>query len=282
MLNHGTQANREHLHADCQNCFGLCCVALPFSKSADFSKDKEGGTPCSHLQCDFRCSIHENLRGKGYRGCTVYECFGAGQKVSQHTFRGKDWREHPEVAEAMFQTLPIMQQLQEMLWYLTEALTLKVTAAIHDELRRAIEKTEKHTLLEAESILSLDVATHRAEINLLLLETSHLVREETKRKYNMNKIAYPDRGADLIGANLAKRDLKGCNFRGAYLIAANMQSADLRGSDFIGADMRDTDLRGANLSECIFLTQDQLNAANGDIHTKLPSHLIPPMHWTQM
>ncbi len=28
------------LHADCANCFGLCCVALPFAASADFAVDR--------------------------------------------------------------------------------------------------------------------------------------------------------------------------------------------------------------------------------------------------
>lgn len=63
----------NQLRADCENCFGLCCVALPYAKSADFALDKDGGTPCSNLQSDYRCGIHENLRAKGYRGCTVYE-----------------------------------------------------------------------------------------------------------------------------------------------------------------------------------------------------------------
>lgn len=31
-----------HLRADCGNCFGLCCVALPFAATTDFAIDKEG------------------------------------------------------------------------------------------------------------------------------------------------------------------------------------------------------------------------------------------------
>lgn len=77
---------RDSLRPDCENCFGLCCVALPYGKSSDFARDKEGGIPCSNLTSEYRCKIHQNLRTKGFRGCTVYECFGAGQKVSQITF----------------------------------------------------------------------------------------------------------------------------------------------------------------------------------------------------
>lgn len=54
----------ENLRADCEKCFGLCCVSLYFSKSEGFPNDKVAGTPCINLQSDFRCSIHENLRKK--------------------------------------------------------------------------------------------------------------------------------------------------------------------------------------------------------------------------
>ena len=42
------------LTADCGRCFGLCCVALPFSRSADFAYDKPAGEPCVNLQPDSR------------------------------------------------------------------------------------------------------------------------------------------------------------------------------------------------------------------------------------
>ncbi len=37
------------LKADCEKCFGLCCVALPFAASADFAFDKQAGSPCINL-----------------------------------------------------------------------------------------------------------------------------------------------------------------------------------------------------------------------------------------
>ncbi len=77
---------RDALSADCANCFGLCCVGPAFAASADFAIDKAAGTPCPNLGGDFRCGIHDQLRPKGFAGCTVYDCFGAGQKVSQVTF----------------------------------------------------------------------------------------------------------------------------------------------------------------------------------------------------
>ncbi|MGE7915039.1 pentapeptide repeat-containing protein [Lysinibacillus xylanilyticus] len=62
-------------------------------------------------------------------------------------------------------------------------------------------------------------------------------------------------------------------------MAANFENADLRGVDFIGADLRDANLHGADLSTSMFLTQMQLNSAQGNYQTKLPSHLKRPSHW---
>ncbi|MBU8571209.1 pentapeptide repeat-containing protein [Bacillus subtilis] len=264
------------LSADCQHCFGLCCVALPYAKSADFAFNKDGGTPCRNLQSNYQCSIHKDLREKGFRGCSAYECFGAGQKVSQITYEGKDWRNSPETANEMFDVFPIMQQLHEMLWYLHEALSIDIAKPIHPELRTSFEKIERLTRLSKERLLTLQVDEYRAEVNEWLLKTSELVRAQARHLKLPKKVS---RGSVLIGAKLKGLDLRGANLRGALLIAADLRNADLRMTDFIGADMRDADLSGANLIGSIFLTQAQVNAANGDSNTKLPPSLRIPAHW---
>ncbi|MFI6600892.1 pentapeptide repeat-containing protein [Nonomuraea sp. NPDC050536] len=261
------------LTADCSSCFGLCCVALTLSKSADFAIDKPAGDPCPNLTQEFRCGIHAKLRQSGFPGCTVYDCFGAGQKISQVTFGGRDWRQAPETAGQMFALLPIMRQLHELLWYLTEALQQPETREIHADLGRARDEIERLTLLDAGEIEKLDVAAHRGTVNGLLLRASELVRGRTPKKKER-------RGADLMGARLRDADLRGANLRGAYLIGADLRGADLRLADLIGADLRDTDLRGADLTGSLFLTQAQVNAARGDGATKLPPSLIRPAHWS--
>ncbi|MCZ8514023.1 pentapeptide repeat-containing protein [Paenibacillus filicis] len=275
-------SSRLDLQADCESCFGLCCVALPFAASADFAMDKTAGQPCQNLQPDFRCGVHNSLRQLGFRGCTVYDCFGAGQKVSRVTFGGRDWRQAPGSAKLMFEVFPIMRQLHELLWYLTEALTFQPANTIHNELSSALDETERLTCLDPDSILKLDVAAHRANVNALLLRASELVRAEALRsqKGPSGRRKTYGRGADLIGAKLRGADLRGANLRGAYLIAADLRGADLRGADLIGADFRDADIRGADLTDSIFLTQAQINSAKGDAATKLPSALTRPTHWS--
>lgn len=266
--------NFDSLSADCENCFGLCCVALPYSTSVDFACDKESGIPCPNLQSDYRCKIHQSLREKGFRGCSSYECFGAGQKVSQVTYSGRDWRQNPELANEMFDVFPIMQQLHEMLFYLNEALTFEEAQPIYLELKAAIEETEHLTFLNPKSIIELNVSTHRVKVNELLLKTSELVRAQAplKKPYKKN-------GRNFIGAKLRGADLSGGNFSGAILITADLRDSDMRMTDLIGADLRDADLRGANMTESIYLTQAQVNSAKGDHNTKLPKTLRTPAHW---
>jgi len=273
--------SRLNLRADCENCFGLCCVALYFSASEGFPIDKDAGQPCLNLQPDFRCCVHKSLRERGLKGCNAFDCFGTGQKVSQVSFGGHNWRKVPESANQMFQVFLIMRELHELLWYLTEALTLQPAGPIHGALSSMLDETERLTHKSPDSLMELDVAVHRAEVNTLLLKTSELVRAEARReqKAHSGRQKAFGRGASLIAADLRRIDLRGANLRGAYLIAADLRGTDLSGSDFIGADFRDADIRGADLTKSIFLTQAQLNSANGDTGTKLPPSLIRPAHW---
>ncbi len=144
-----------------------------------------------------------------------------------------------------------------------------------------IDETEHLTHLSPDSLLELDVAEHRAGVNTLLLKTSELVRVEARlgQKAHSGRQKTFTQGAELIAADLRRIDLRGANLRGAYLIAADLRGTDLTGTDFIGADFRDTDLRGADLTKSIFLTQAQIDAAKGDVSTKLPSTLTRPTHW---
>lgn len=265
---------RENLLADCSRCFGLCCVALPFVASADFAITKTAGEPCVNLQPDFGCGIHTSLRDRGFRGCTVYDCFGAGQQVAQQTYAGQSWRSVPATAAQMFEVFPVVQQLHELLWYLEEAVERAATTALRRQAEVLREEIVTRTGLPPESLLRVDVAALRGRVNMVLLDVSSRVRTAVGGKPKNH------RGADLMGAKLRGANLQGANLRGAYLIGADLRSADLRAADLIGADLRGADLRRADLSTAMFMTQFQLNAARGDEATSIPSVLTRPGHWT--
>jgi hypothetical protein len=226
------------LEADCASCAGLCCVVPAFVKSSDFAITKPAGKACPNLGGDFRCGIHEKLDQKGFHGCVVFDCFGAGQRITQET-PGAD--------------LSIVRQLHELMWLLTEALKLDAAQPVHQKLRDALAEIDH---LAGAKPAAAQAEAQRQRVNPLLLKASHLARAGTRR---------PDhRGANLIGRKMRGADLRGASLRGALLIGADLREADLRKADFTGADLRGADLRGANIKHALFLTASQLRAAVTD------------------
>jgi hypothetical protein len=268
------------LQADCAHCAGLCCVALAFTRSGGFGFDKEAGEPCSNLEEDNRCGIHPVLRERGFPGCTVFDCQGTGQKITQVTFAGHSWREEPESRELMFVTFQVMRPLHELLWYLNDALTRPEALALEPELAALYDEIDALSRQSADEVLALDVRAQRERVDVVLTQASSLVRAAARDRRVASRAAHQaGPGAELLGADLEGADLRGVNLRGAHLIAANLRGTNLAGADLIGADMRDTDVRGADLSGALYLTQFQANAAKGDSRTGLPAAVSRPSHW---
>jgi hypothetical protein len=253
--------DRADLRADCSRCAGLCCVVPAFAQSSDFAIDKPSGVACPNLAApgagDFRCSIHADLRERGFRGCTVYDCFGAGQRVVQDHFGGRDWVGSPEERASMFAAFEVVERLHELLWYLTEILERPEASPLRSELQGLRDAVDGAAAEPA----GVDVVRFQARADVLLGEASALVRRP----------AGPDlRGHDLAGVDLMDRDLVAANLRGAVLIGADLRDADLGDADLLGADVRAADVRGADLSQALFLTRLQVAAMRTDETTLVP------------
>jgi hypothetical protein len=90
------------LRADCSNCCGLCCVVPDLLALQGFGVDKPAETPCVHLSGRGRCSIHAEREFHGYAACVGFDCFGAGQWITQSLFGGAKWTDSPDLASEMF------------------------------------------------------------------------------------------------------------------------------------------------------------------------------------
>jgi uncharacterized protein YjbI with pentapeptide repeats len=262
---------RAELRADCSRCAGLCCVALPFARSADFAIDKPAGMPCRHLRVDDRCRIHDRLGPEGFPGCEVFDCFGAGQQVVQVTFGGRSWRDGNDVAGPMFAAFDTLRAVHEMRWYLADARTRAVPGDLDLEVADAAKRLANQSGESAEQLGALDVDALRQEVGDLLGRVSAAVRAGLGGRTLG--------GQDLIGRDLRGEALRGADLRGALLIGAVLRGADLRGADLLGADLRGADLRGADLTDALFLTIPQLTAARGDEATRIPEAVARPARW---
>ncbi|WP_369138508.1 pentapeptide repeat-containing protein [Modestobacter versicolor] len=268
-------AARRELTADCSRCAALCCVLPAFAASADFAIDKPAGAPCPNLLADDRCGVHDQLRDRGFPGCVVFDCLGAGQRLTQETFGGRSWRDDPATARAMAATFPVMRQLTELLWHLTEARTLVPAGALRRSVVDLLARTTAHAAASPDELAALDVGALRRAAGELLGRVSAQARADVPGR------ARDRAGADLMGADLRGASLHGASLRGAYLIGADLRGADLRRADLLGTDLRAADLRGADLTGALFLTQPQLTAAVGDAGTVLPPALTRPAHWSR-
>ncbi len=267
----GRVTTRADLRADCDRCFALCCVAPTFARSSEFAIDKPAGTPCPHLGDDHRCTIHDRLRDEGFAGCTAYDCFGAGQRLAQVTFGGRDWRTHDDVAAPIMAALPILRALHELLWYLGDALARPTSEPLAATLGSARDQVEEAAASPADRILGVDVDLLRSRVAPLLREAGDLARAG----FDGPDLA----GRDLSGADLRRSELRGACLRGTRLLGADLGGTDLASADLLGADLRGADVRGARLAEALYLTQTQVGGARGDRSTTLPGDLERPSHW---
>jgi uncharacterized protein YjbI with pentapeptide repeats len=254
------------LTADCGSCFALCCVLLPFAAGSGFGLDKSGGTPCPNLAGDDRCTIHATLREDGWPGCTIFDCFGAGQQVSQVTYAGVSWREQDNLGE-MAAVLSVMRQLHEMLAHLTEARDrlpgATAPSTTYDEIVRLTATTP-------DDLLAVDIDELRERVGAVLADASRRIRGADA----------PVPGKDLAGRDLRATDVRRADLRGALLIRADLRGCDLTDTDLLGADVRDADTRGADLTHALFVSQAQLNALLGDALTRIPAGRTRPGHWS--
>ena len=211
------------------------------------------------------------------RGCVAYDCFGAGQHVTQDTLARRDWRESPGTAARMFRVFEVMRQLHELAWDLVEALALTAARPVHAKLRAALDGVEVLTREPADALLAADVAGRREAIGALLGEASELARADVERRRVGRERAR--RGADLAGADLRGRDLQGTNLRGALLSARTCVGPTWwAGGPGRGGPPRRRLLRGADLRGALFVTGSQLESAAGDGGSP-PGPLGRPAHW---
>lgn len=262
---------RAELRADCGRCFALCCVGPAFVHSSEFALDKPAGVSCPHLADDHRCTIHDRLRPEGFAGCTAYDCFGAGQRLAQTTYGGRDWRTHHEVATPMMAALPVLRALHELLWYAGDALARPTSEPLTPALDALVGEIEEAAASPAGLILEVGVEALRSRAAPLLREASRLARA----RYDGPDLA--DR--DLNAADLRGADLRGACLRGARLLGADLRDADLELADLLGADLRGADLGGARLADALYATQTQVGGARGDRRTTIPQGLDRPGDW---
>lgn len=89
-----------------------------------FAIDKAAGQLCPNLDECGRCSIHASRAREGYQGCVDFDCFGAGQRVTQQFFGGLSCIDDPSLREPMSRAFATVLRAHECLSLLDRARNL--------------------------------------------------------------------------------------------------------------------------------------------------------------
>ncbi|MES0882099.1 hypothetical protein [Roseibium sp. SCP14] len=116
------------LTPDCSACAALCCVVFAFDKSESFAIDKAAGEVCPNLNDHMECRVFKDRERLGFRGCITYNCYGAGQRVTQDIFKGKTWRQNPAIKNRMGEALSVLRRIHEQLSLLSMASKMPLKA----------------------------------------------------------------------------------------------------------------------------------------------------------
>ncbi|MEG2678223.1 MAG: pentapeptide repeat-containing protein [Oscillospiraceae bacterium] len=261
------------LKIECSKCCGLCCTALFFAKTDGFPTDKSAGQACENLDDKFNCKIHSSLNALGFKGCMSYDCFGAGQSVTQGTNACINKAANNLSQERIYKIFHEVFMLRQMLWYLHEASSLAPAQELLTDIGYLIDENRKAELCCLSGNCNCDFDEYRSRVNAVLKRASDMVVRVT------GQAIAAKRTCDFIGKNFKMKNLDGADFSSALMIASRLEGCNLCGANFLGADVRDANVKNTDLSNCIFLTQGQVNSMCGNVRTKLPSMLTAPKQW---
>lgn len=263
----------EPYRINCGSCCGLCCVALYFTKSDGFPKDKKAGIACKNLQTDYKCKVYSQLSKHGLKGCMAYDCFGAGQYITRYIQDLPNWLTIPQKeAETIFQAFLVVMRVYQTLWYLSQCLILQLPRSEKEQAKSLIDEGNALIEISLERLAVLDPQPFCEKANNYL---KHICTIFQSYFPNSRKGS----SKDYIGKNMKQKNLSGKDFRMSLLIAANLEQSNLYGANFLGSDTRDTNICNTDLSQSLFLTQIQINSAIGNHKTILPPYLHKPEMW---
>jgi hypothetical protein len=157
-------------------------VALGFERSEWFSFDKASDVSCPHLLPQNRCAVHASRARRGLSGCVNYDCYGAGQRVTQELFGGLSWREQPALAPSMFEAFRVMRRVHELRLLLHEAGRLALPrprAELREQLLARLEPTAGWT---REGVQGLDVERCQADVHDFLRSLRDCVALPSRRR----------------------------------------------------------------------------------------------------
>lgn len=261
----------DRLISDCSRCSGLCCIALYCFQSDGFPQNKSIGKPCINLMSDFKCRIHNDLESMGMKGCIGYDCFGAGQYLTEEVYGGLTWKTQPERTKEICDLFVFMYRIFQLRFFLYESEKLTSSEKLLPEINQLLQENDAMSKFSIKEMLQYPIDSYQDKVNYVLKKSCVELSKFLGAKNSIE--------TNFLNQNFKGKDFSGFDFNTKVLIASNFQNCKFSGATFIGTDTRDANFDGADLREAVFLSQGQINAAKGSHRTKLPKHLKYPVTW---
>ena len=102
-------------------------MALSFTREDGVAIDKLAGVACPNLSGQRTCTIYPERVQRGFSICARYECFGAGQRVTQELFAGNSWRDDPSLTVPMTEAFAHMRIVHDALVLIAEGRKLPLS-----------------------------------------------------------------------------------------------------------------------------------------------------------
>jgi hypothetical protein len=170
---------RLDLVADCASCAAMCCTATSFEASEEFACAKSAGVRCGNLTRGGRCAIHGELAARGFAGCAIYDCYGAGPRATR-AFAGRLAGEggdrgggraggRGQVEGDRDAAFLVLRVVHELMWLLDEAARLcPVSSELAGDLAAQLATLEAIADGPVAALIALDVAAHEAAARAVL------------------------------------------------------------------------------------------------------------------
>lgn len=203
----------------------------------------------------------------------AYDCFGAGQFVTRHLKSAPNWLTiSSQEADEIINFYLAVMRVHQTLWYLTQCIILQLPQSEKQQAKSLINEGRAFLEKPCITLAGLNTQPFCEQANQYLKHICALYQKNSSKTSDKQTKNY-------MGKNMKRKNLEGKDFSMSLLIAANFEQANLSGANFLGADMRDTNLCNTDVSQSLFLTQIQINAAKGNKNTILPPYLHKPEAW---
>jgi hypothetical protein len=155
-------------------------VVPAFYSVQGFAFDKPAYTACKYLTLKNRCAIHTGLASRGLSGCVAFDCYGAGQRVTQELFNGVSWRSSDEIAlQNLFSAYTSVLALHKLMAMLALA-EATVSPPLDTQMRLKREQLNDLCLSEEAKSGRLDIATLETAVLKLVRKDYGRIRSGLK------------------------------------------------------------------------------------------------------